>query len=76
MPKTGPAGPDPIPRGVMDLGAMAVVTAAITVEHLAPAGERVARALGLVIVAAHDNAVTLRRSAPLTPPRPRRLLIG
>src|SRR2546429_5326213 len=30
--------------GVMDLRAMAVVTAAITVERLAPAGERVARA--------------------------------
>lgn len=29
---------------------MAVVTAAITVERLAPAGERVARAIGAVIV--------------------------
>jgi predicted metal-binding membrane protein len=38
--------------GVMDLYAMAVVTAAITVERLAPAGERVARAVGVVIVAA------------------------
>jgi len=38
--------------GVMDLGAMAVVTAAITVERLAPAGERVARAVGAVVVAA------------------------
>ena len=28
------------------LGAMAVVTAAITAERLAPAGERVARAIG------------------------------
>jgi predicted metal-binding membrane protein len=36
--------------GVMDLRAMAVVAAAITVEHLAPAGERVARAIGAVIV--------------------------
>jgi predicted metal-binding membrane protein len=36
--------------GVMDLRAMAVVTAAITVERLAPAGERVARALGAVVV--------------------------
>jgi predicted metal-binding membrane protein len=35
--------------GVMDLRAMAVVTAAITVERLAPAGERVARAIGVVI---------------------------
>ena len=32
--------------GVMDLRAMAVVAAAITVERLAPAGERVARATG------------------------------
>jgi len=30
----------------MDLRAMAVVTAAITVERLLPAGERVARAVG------------------------------
>ena len=36
--------------GVMDLRAMAVVTAAITVERLAPAGERVARATGVVSV--------------------------
>lgn len=35
--------------GVMDLRAMATVTAAITVERLAPAAERVARALGLVL---------------------------
>ena len=38
--------------GVMDLRAMAVVTAAITVERLAPAGERVARATGAITVAA------------------------
>jgi len=38
--------------GVMDLRAMAVVTAAITVERLAPAGERVARAIGAVGVGA------------------------
>jgi predicted metal-binding membrane protein len=38
--------------GVMDLGAMAVVTAAITAERLAPAGERVARVIGTVVVAA------------------------
>ena len=38
--------------GVMDLRAMAVVWAAITVERLAPAGERVARATGVVIVVA------------------------
>ncbi len=38
--------------GVMDLRAMAVVTVAITVERLAPAGERVARATGAVVVGA------------------------
>jgi predicted metal-binding membrane protein len=38
--------------GIMDLRAMAVVTAAITVERLAPAGERLARAIGVVIVGA------------------------
>jgi predicted metal-binding membrane protein len=36
----------------MDLRAMAVVTAAITVERHAPAGERVARAIGAVVVGA------------------------
>jgi predicted metal-binding membrane protein len=38
--------------GVMDLRAMVVVTAAITLERLAPTGERVARAIGVVIVGA------------------------
>jgi len=38
--------------GVMDLRAMAVVAAAVTVEHLAPVGERVARAIGAVVVGA------------------------
>ena len=38
--------------GVMDIRAMAVVTAASTVERLAPAGERVARALGAIVVGA------------------------
>ena len=38
--------------GVMDLRAMAVAAAAITVERLAPAGERVARAIGAVVVGA------------------------
>ena len=38
--------------GVMDLRAMAVVTAAITLERLAPAGACVARALGIVIIEA------------------------
>lgn len=36
--------------GVMDLRAMAVVTAVITLERFAPAGLRVARAMGAVIV--------------------------
>jgi predicted metal-binding membrane protein len=38
--------------GVMDLRAMAVVTAAITAERLAPAAERVARFLGVIAVGA------------------------
>jgi predicted metal-binding membrane protein len=38
--------------GVMDLRAMAVVAAAITVERVAPAGERVARAIGAVAAGA------------------------
>jgi predicted metal-binding membrane protein len=38
--------------GVMDLRAMAAVTTAITLERLAPAGERAAQAIGSVVVAA------------------------
>jgi predicted metal-binding membrane protein len=38
--------------GVMDLRAMALVTAGITAERLAPAGERVAQATGAVVIAA------------------------
>jgi predicted metal-binding membrane protein len=38
--------------GIMDLHAMAAVTAAISVERLAPAGKRVARAVGVVVVGA------------------------
>jgi predicted metal-binding membrane protein len=38
--------------GVMDLWAMAVVAAAITVEHLTPARERVAQAIGVAVVGA------------------------
>jgi predicted metal-binding membrane protein len=46
------AGPTAIllVSGVMNLGAMAVVTAVITVERLAPAGERVARATGALVI--------------------------
>jgi predicted metal-binding membrane protein len=36
--------------GVMDLRVMAAVTAAISVERLAPEGERMARAIGAVVV--------------------------
>jgi predicted metal-binding membrane protein len=38
--------------GVMDLRAMVVVMAAITVERLAPAGERFAQAIGIVVIGA------------------------
>ena len=38
--------------GMMDLRVMAAVTIAITVERLAPAGERVARAIGIVLLVA------------------------
>jgi predicted metal-binding membrane protein len=38
--------------GVMDLHAMAVVTAAVTLERLAPTGAHVARGIGVVVVAA------------------------
>jgi predicted metal-binding membrane protein len=38
--------------GVMDLRAMAVVTAAITAERLAPPDERAARALGAIVIGA------------------------
>lgn len=38
--------------GVMDLRAMAAVTAAITLERFAPAGERIARAIGAVVAGA------------------------
>jgi len=37
--------------GVMDLRAMAFVTAAISAERLAPNGERVARLTGLIVIA-------------------------
>ena len=44
--------------GVMDLRAMAVVTGAITLERVAPAGERMARAVGFVAVAAGVLIIT------------------
>jgi predicted metal-binding membrane protein len=49
--------------GVMDLRAMAVVTVAITAERLAPAGERVARAIGVICAGA--GVVLLARAAGL-----------
>jgi predicted metal-binding membrane protein len=49
--------------GVMDPRAMALVTAAITVERLAPAGERVAQVIGAVVVGA--GLVLLARAAGL-----------
>jgi predicted metal-binding membrane protein len=49
--------------GVMDLRVMALVAAAIAVERLAPAGERVARAIGAVIVVA--GLFLIARSAGL-----------
>jgi predicted metal-binding membrane protein len=49
--------------GVMDLGAMALVTAAITCERLAPAGERVTRAIGAV--AAGAGLLMIARAAGL-----------
>jgi predicted metal-binding membrane protein len=42
----------PLVMGVMDLRAMAIATAAITLERLAPAGERMARAIGVVTIGA------------------------
>ncbi len=49
--------------GVMDLRAMAVVTAAITVERLALAGERDARAIGAVVIGA--GLILIARAAGL-----------
>jgi predicted metal-binding membrane protein len=47
----------------MDLRAMAAVTAAITVERLAPVGEGVARALGAIVVGA--GVLLIARAAGL-----------
>jgi predicted metal-binding membrane protein len=49
--------------GVMELRAMAVVAAAITVERLAPAGERVARAIGVAVVG--TGLILIARAAGL-----------
>jgi predicted metal-binding membrane protein len=50
--------------GVMDLRVMAIVTAAITAERLAPGGERVAHAIGAVVIAA--GVLLLIRMAPVS----------
>ena len=57
--------------GVMDLRAMAVVAAAITVERLAPAGERVARAIGAVVVGAGLFLIARASRARMTHPQGR-----
>ena len=49
--------------GVMNLTAMAAVTAAITLERVAPAGQRAARAIGLVAVVA--GVLLIARAAAL-----------
>jgi predicted metal-binding membrane protein len=49
--------------GVMDLRVMAVVTTAITAERIAPAGERVARAIGVMVIGA--GMLLLTRAAGL-----------
>ncbi|MES1164980.1 MAG: DUF2182 domain-containing protein [Verrucomicrobiota bacterium] len=49
--------------GVMDLRAMIAVAAAVTLERLAPAGERFARAIGAVVVGA--GVLLLARAAGL-----------
>jgi predicted metal-binding membrane protein len=48
--------------GVMDVRVMALVTAAITAERLAPNGERVARTIGIVVVGV--GLLLIARAAP------------
>ncbi len=52
--------------GVMNLGSMALVTVAITVERLSPRPERTARAVGLVIIAAALFTIGRALSAQLS----------
>jgi predicted metal-binding membrane protein len=52
--------------GVMDIRVMTVVTTAITAERLAPAGERVARATGAIIVG--SGIFLIARAAFFGPP--------
>ena len=49
--------------GVMDVRVMVAVTAAITAERLAPAGARIARAIGVIVVA--TGLVQVARAAGL-----------
>ena len=49
--------------GVMDLRAMAAITAAITAERLTPAGEHVARATGFIVAGA--GLILIARAAGL-----------
>jgi predicted metal-binding membrane protein len=49
--------------GVMDLGAMGVVAAAVTAERLAPSGERATRAIGGVVIGA--GVLLIARAAGL-----------
>jgi len=49
--------------GVMDLGAMAAVAIALTIERVAPAGRRIARAIGVVAIAA--GSILIARAAGL-----------
>lgn len=44
--------------GVMDLRTMAIVTAAITIERLVPAGERMAQLMGALIIIAGIFLIT------------------
>ena len=53
--------------GVMDLRAMAVVTIAITLERVAPDGQRIARAIGAVVVGA--GLLLIAQAAGLATPR-------
>lgn len=50
--------------GIMDVPAMIAVTAGITLERLAPAGERVARAIGVVMAGA--GVIVIARAAVLS----------
>ena len=55
--------------GIMDLRAMVVVAVAITVERLAPAGERVARATGAIAVMAGLFLIAIYTFRTGQPPR-------